>query len=290
MTNILLLGANGQLGSDIVSMADEHPQYKVMPWTRKDLDVSSLESIEAILANQAFDVLINCTGYHKTDEVEAHAEKAFVINAFAAQALARVCSTKKATLFHISTDYVFGAPNQHQPLTEAMATGPVNIYGASKLMGESLALNACKDTFVLRVASLFGLAGSSGKGGNFVETMIRVGREKGQLNVVSDQMMSPTSTYDLAGMIFGLLKHRPAPGIYNAVNTGQASWYEFAKAIIEEAGVDATVDPVDACAFPTKAVRPSYSVLNNAKLSKVMGDIPCWEDALHRYVKGRPSR
>lgn len=282
---ILLLGSNGQLGEDIQAYCAHIDDVELTAFTRDDLDVTKVDDIDPTLSAQQFDVLINCTSYHKTDEVEAHADKAMMINAFAVREMARACQHKGSAFVHISTDYVFGGPNAQQPLREADAPAPVNVYGASKVLGESLAMNHCEQSYVLRVASLFGIAGASGKGGNFVETMIRVGKERGQLKVVSDQMMSPTSTADIAWMIIEMLKKQAKPGIYHAVNTGKASWYEFAKVIIEAAGVDATVEPIAAAEFPTAAERPGYSVLDNAKLTAIIGPIPTWKTALLRYLQ-----
>lgn len=282
---ILLLGSNGQLGTDIQSHVAHIDAIELITLTREDVDVSECDTLASVLGQYEFDVLVNCTSYHKTDEVEDHADKAMQINAFAVREMAKACLAKNARFVHMSTDYVFGGPNAGLPLVETDSPAPVNVYGASKLMGESLALNHCEQTYVFRVASLFGVAGASGKGGNFVETMIRVGKERGQLKVVADQRMSPTSTADIAWMIVELLKTDAEPGIYHAVNSGEASWYEFAKTIIEAAGVEATVEPISAEEFPTQAARPAYSVLNNDKLTAVIGTIPGWRSALSQYLQ-----
>lgn len=280
---ILLLGANGQLGQDIQKIAPDNVEIEAI--TRNQLDISELNSISDFLANKSFDVLVNCTSYHKTDEVESNAKKAFDINAFAVKAMAKACENSGARFIHISTDYVFGGDKHDSPLTENAMPAPLNVYGASKLMGENLAKANCVDTVIFRVASLFGTAGASGKGGNFVETMIRFGKEKGHLKVVNDQYMSPTSTLDIADILFKFLSANGPAGTYNVVNSGQASWYEFAKKIIEKSGVNATVDPVPATEYPTPALRPSYSVLSNKKVGDIIQqNIPTWETALERYL------
>ncbi|MDF1761450.1 MAG: dTDP-4-dehydrorhamnose reductase [Coxiellaceae bacterium] len=284
---VLLLGANGQLGMDIRAEVEKHADIELQALLRSDCDVEQYQTIGTRLTTYDFDVLINCTSYHKTDEVEENTDKAFDINAFAVREMAKACQVKSAQFIHISTDYVFGGPNAKQPLVETDVPSPVNVYGASKLMGESLAQNHCDKTSILRVASLFGVAGASGKGGNFVETMIRLAKERGALKVVGDQWMSPTSTADVAWMICQILKANAAPGVYHAVNSGQATWHEFAKTIIEAAGIDATVEAITADEFPTKAARPSYSVLNNAKLARVIGDIPHWQQALEQYLEAK---
>ncbi|MAE59857.1 MAG: dTDP-4-dehydrorhamnose reductase [Planctomycetaceae bacterium] len=285
---LLIPGANGQLGTDLIAANEQRAtSLELIGLRRADLDVTDLDAIEAVLADRDFDALINCTSYHKTDEVEANGDQAVRINGHAVQKMAECCAAKGARFVHVSTDYVYGGYVPDRPLTETDAAAPINVYGATKLLGENLALLAQPDTLVMRVASLFGVAGASGKGGNFVETMIRFGREKGQLRVIDDQTMSPTATADIAEMILSGLEKEIEPGIYHAVNTGQATWYAFAKRIIEQAGVDATVTPIPHTEFPTAARRPEYSVLNNGKLVAAIGAIPAWEDALTRYLTAK---
>ena len=180
-----------------------------------------------------------------------------------------------------------GDVERRSPLREDDPTAPLNVYGASKAMGETLARLASDDVVILRVASLFGVAGAGGKGGNFVETMIRVGREKGALRVVDDQTMSPTSTADVARVIVRMLTDGCAPGLYHVVNTGSATWFDFACEIIRRAGVEATVAPCATEEYPVRAVRPRYSVLDNTKVSVAFGAMPPWQDALDRYLHAR---
>lgn len=289
---LLIPGANGQLGSDLTAANERRGgAHEIIPLLRADMDVTDLDAIASVLDAHEFDALINCTSYHKTDEVEANGDQAVRINAHAVQNLAEGCAAKGARFVHVSTDYVFGGYVSDRPLVETDNPAPVNVYGATKLLGESLAQLAHHDTLVMRVASLFGVAGASGKGGNFVETMIRFGKEKGQLRVINDQTMSPSSTADIAEMILTGLEEQIEPGVYHAVNSGQATWYEFARRIIEGAGVDATVEPIPHTEFPTAAQRPEYSVLDNGKLTSAIGDIPDWTDALARYLaaKGHTS-
>ncbi len=287
MKRILLLGPNGQLGTDIrhAAAANYHDLH-IQGLGRDELDVTDVESIGEVLRTQEFDILINCTSYHKTDEVESNADQAVTVNAHAVKGLAEACKTKKARFIHISTDYVFDGQND-RPYIELDSIGPLNVYGATKALGESLARAVWQDTVIFRVASLFGVAGASGKGGNFVETMIRVGAERGQLKVISDQRMSPTSTADLAEMILKSIEVDIPAGTYHAVNSGDASWYEFAKSIIELSGVEATVSPIPATEYPLPAQRPAYSVMDNTKLTAFIGDIPNWHDALERYLAAK---
>ena len=262
----------------------------IMPIDRSVLDLSDIDTATRFLRDLDFGCLINCSSNHKTDEVERNSQLAFTINAHLVQRLAEVCADKKARLVHISTDYVFGGQQKMAPLTEIDCKAPLNVYGASKGMGEDLALLSGADVLVLRVASLFGLVGASGKGGNFVETMIRLGKEKGALRVVADQTMSPTATVDIANALIDLVQAGAASGIWHVVNSGSATWYEFAKRIIERTGISATVTPISSAEFPTPAKRPTYSVLDNSKLAQAIGPIRSWQGALDAYLAAKGHR
>lgn len=281
----ILLGPNGQLGTDIRSANDQAGgPLSLQPVGRGELDLSDLEAASRFLRERSFDCLINCSSYHKTDEVEQNSQRAFTINAHLVQRLAKVCAEKKARFVHISTDYVFGGQSKRMPLTELDAKAPINVYGASKGMGEDLAQLVGGDILVVRVASLFGVAGASGKGGNFVETMIRLAKEKGKLSVVADQAMSPTSTKDIAQMLTKMLADGVPPGIWHVVNSGAATWYEFANRIVERTRIAADVTPIESSSFPTAAKRPPYSVLDNSKIASAVGPMRPWQDALDDYL------
>ena len=286
---VLLLGPNGQLGRDIVLAHEESGEpVDLLSLARDKLDVTAPRAVERILGSLEFDALVNCAACTRVDEVEDHADLAFAINAHAVQAMARVCAAKRARLVHVSTDYVFGGDAaRSRPLREDDPTAPVNVYGASKAMGETLARLESDDVVILRVASLFGVAGASGKGGNFVETMIRAGTEKGALRVVDDQTMSPTSTADVARVVVRMLTDGCAPGLYHAVNTGSATWFDFTCEIIRRAGVEAAVTPCATGEYPVRAARPRYSALDNAKVSASFGAMPPWQDALDRYLHAK---
>ena len=284
----MLLGPNGQLGHDIRHIHEETGEpFQLIPVARDRLDVGS-PGMEEKLGSWDFDVLINCTGYHKTDEVEDNATLAFAVNAHAVQGMARVCERKGAWLVHISTDYVFGGDvTRVLPLRETDPTAPVNVYGASKEVGETLARLAFDNLVIVRVASLFGVAGASGKGGNFVETIIRLGRERGTIRVVDDQVMSPTSTADVARVLLRMLVEGCVPGVYHVVNGGTATWFRFAEEIIHQAGVDASVLSCTSDEHPTRAARPHYSALDNTKVSRRFNGLPPWQEALERYLHGK---
>lgn len=279
---IVVLGANGQLGSDILRMNQDNYNLNIFALTRQEVDVTDKNALNSVLHDYNFDILINCTSYHNTEQVEANVKLAFDINAFAVKEMATICKEKQSRFFHISTDYVF--QNSNHPLTEESVPSPLNIYGSSKLMGEALATSIHNDTVIFRVASLFGVKGASGKGGNFVETIIKKAKEKKPLRVIADQKMSPTYTYDLAEMILKSAINKIPPGIYHAVNSGRASWYEFAQKILELANIKADCAPITAKEYLSIVLRPTFSVLDNSKIKKYVGDIPIWQDALERYL------
>ena len=284
---VVLLGPNGQLGHDITGAHREAGEpFELLPLARNTLNIAMPGMVERVLGRLSFDILINCTGYHRTDEAEGNAALAFAVNAHAVQAMARTCAAKRARFVHVSTDYVFGGDvARNRPLREGDPTAPVNVYGASKVMGETLARLESDDVVIPRVASLFGVAGASGKGGNFVETMIRVGREKGALRVVNDQTMSPTATADVARVMIRMLTDDCAPGIYHVVNTGSATWFDFAHEIIHRTGFGVTVTPCASGEYSVRAARPCYSALDNTKVSVAFGGMPRWQDALDRYLR-----
>ena len=289
---VLLLGPNGQLGHDVQRAHEAAGRpFELVPLARDGLDAAAPEAVGRVLGGLGFDALVNCTGYHKTDEVEDNAALAVAVNAHAVREMARACDARGARLVHVSTDYVFGGDAARtRPLREDDPIAPLNVYGASKAMGETLARLACEDLVVLRVASLFGTAGASGKGGNFVETMIRAGRERGALRVVDDQTMSPTATADVARLLVRMLAEGAAPGCYHAVNTGAATWCDFARAIVRGAGVEAAVTPCRSEEYPTRAARPRYSALDNARAAAAFGPMPPWQEALERYLDAQGHR
>jgi dTDP-4-dehydrorhamnose reductase len=282
---VLLLGPNGQLGTDIRSANDRRGEpVEIQSVGRAQIDLSNIDAAASALRDLSFDTLINCSSYHKTDEVEANAQQAFAINAHLVKRLSELAAEKHARFFHVSTDYVFGGQLQRSPLSENAPKTPINIYGASKAMGEDLALLTGSDAVIVRVASLFGVAGASGKGGNFVETMLRLAKEKGELRVVADQTMSPTSTFDVADAMIYMILAKAPPGIWHIVNSGAATWFEFAERIISAANVKARMIPITTEQFPTPAARPRYSALDNAKFSKAIHAMRPWQDALKDYL------
>ena len=289
---VLLLGPNGQLGHDIRRVhATADAPFDLFAVGRDRLDVAEPEAIARELDDVQFDVLVNCTGYHRTDEAEDNAALAIAVNAHAVESMAKLCARKRARLLHISTDYVFGGDAERmQALKESDSIAPVNVYGASKALGETLAKLAHEDVVILRVASLFGVAGASGKGGNFVETMIRLGRERKSLNVVDDQIMSPTATADVADVAYRMLCQGCPSGTYHVVNSNTASWYGFATEIFRQTGQTVGVTPCDSAGYPTRAQRPSFSALDNTKTASAIGSLRPWQEALDAYLLAKGHR
>jgi len=281
---IALFGANGQLGSDIARQAAARG-LDLVAVTRAQLDAADPS---ASFDGLAFDVGVNCVAVTRVDDCEKDPAPAVAINAHFAGRLAKACAAKGARLVQVSTDYVYGGQTQREPLSEEIGRAPVNVYGATKALGEDLARLEHDDVIVARVASLFGVAGASGKGGNFVETMLRFGQERGRLTVVADQVMSPTASWDAGEAILDLIARQASAGDYHVVNSGVASWWEFASRIIERASVNAEVAPIPTSEFPTPARRPPYSALSNAKLADAIGrPMPHWTDALDRYLQAK---
>ncbi|MBI4366921.1 MAG: dTDP-4-dehydrorhamnose reductase [Deltaproteobacteria bacterium] len=279
---VLVLGARGQLGSDLLRIDAAAHGCEWIPLHREQLDLADCAAIPAALDRYTFHALVNCTGYNRVDQAEHDAANVMQLNAHAVRCLAECCKARNARFVQISTDFVFSGA-QSQPYTETAPTAPVNVYGASKALGETMALSAWRDTVVMRTASLFGIAGARERGGNFVESILRSARQGKRISVIDDVRMSPTATADLARMIVALLRHAAPPGIYHAVNSGSATWYEFAKEIVRQAGVRADLAPIPRAEYPQAAKRPPNSALDNGKIAAVAGTIPPWQDALRRY-------
>jgi dTDP-4-dehydrorhamnose reductase len=276
----VVIGANGQLGTDLIKVLSG---WDIEGLTHSDLDIRDLVRARALLSQLKPNAVINTAAFNRVDDCEDDPEKAFSVNAYGARNLARVCAELHCALIHISTDYVFGG-EKASPYTEDDAPNPLSVYGGSKLAGEYFVRNICSKHFIARTSGLYGLAGSSGKGGNFVETMIRLAGEKKPVRVVEDQVLTPTYTKDLAERIKELVQTE-AYGLYHVTNSGQCSWYEFAAKIFFFLGLKPDFAPTTARAFGAKAQRPAYSVLAIGKLEQLgLEDLPPWEDALKRYL------
>jgi dTDP-4-dehydrorhamnose reductase len=279
---VLILGARGQLGSDLVRVLSL--RWEVLPLTHADLDVCDADKTAHVVGQAKPDVVINTAAFHRVEECEEQPEKAFQVNALAVRHLAKACADHHARLLHVSTDYVFGG-GARQPLTETDLPGPVNVYGTSKLAGEYLVRQTCPRHWVVRASGLYGVAGASGKGGNFVELMVRLAREGRPIQVVNDQVLTPTYTPDLARMIAALIRTE-AYGLYHITSSGQCSWYEFAARIFQLLKLTPVFAPTTSAAFGAKVKRPDYSVLAHPALIRATGvDMRPWPDALQAYLE-----
>jgi dTDP-4-dehydrorhamnose reductase len=277
---IALLGSNGQLGKDLTNALAGR---EVLALTRDHVDVTEHSRTREILIDWRPDVIINTTAYHRVDDCEADPDTPYRVNVLAVLNLARVANDLEACLVHFSTDYVFDGKSR-TPYTEASPPLPLSVYGNSKLSGEYVARSVAKKHFVIRTCGLYGKAGSRGKGGNFVETMLAKARKGDSIRVVNDQVLTPTSTDDLARQVVALLPSTEY-GLYHITNEGSCSWYEFARSIFEIAGVPADLSPTTSEAYKTPATRPRYSVLENARLKAAgLNQMRPWRDALASYL------
>ena len=284
---MLLIGANGQLGNDLLRVFQSAGDL-VLPFTRAHLDVCSEERISEVVAQAKPDVVLNTAAFHKVEECEKKPALAFKVNGTAAMNLALACQRLGALLVHFSTDYVFDG-KKTAAYEETDLPAPLNVYGASKVLGEHLIACNTDRYFVIRTCGLYGVAGSSGKGGNFVENMLKKAIAGDAIRVVADQVLTPTYTVDLAEVTRSLIM-TGAFGIYHLSSEGQCSWYEFTRRIFECAGIAAQLTAVKTADFPSPVKRPSYSVLSKTKLRGVHLSIPSWQDALPRYLQERSKK
>jgi len=286
---ILITGAKGQLGTQLTeilkagttelgAISESFIGADVFGYSSKDLDVSDLSAVRAVVAGIKPDLIINSAAYTNVDGCETDRDRAFRVNALGARNLAIAAEETDARLVHISTDYVFSGTGS-EPFAEYDLTDPQSIYGKSKLAGEENVKTFCSRHFIVRTSWLYGLYG-----GNFVKTIMKAGKERGALQVVNDQKGNPTNVEDLCYHILRLADTEEY-GVYHCTGSGECSWYDFAKLIIEYAGIDATVDPVTTDQFPRPARRPSYSSLDNMMLRVTVGDhMRPWQDALRSFM------
>jgi dTDP-4-dehydrorhamnose reductase len=280
MGNILVIGGHGQLGQCLQEVVKAKIGYKYIFLSQQELNISDTEQMETVFLQYRPAYCINCAAYTAVDMAEENPHNAHEINEHAVARIAATCASYLTTLIHISTDFVFDG-SFALPLTETSETNPINIYGLSKLKGEQAIENILKEHFIIRTSWLY-----SEKANNFCKTMLKLAQVKSELQVVYDQVGTPTYAMDLAGCITHIIESRkPAYGLYHYSNEGVASWYDFAKAIFEFAEIDIDVWPVNSDKFLTKAKRPHYSVLDKSKIKSTFGiSIPYWRDSLNRCM------
>ncbi len=287
---ILLIGANGQLGSDL---RDALTSHSVLAASRSQitdarhetvqLDVTETDAVRGAIGRWQPALVLNCSAFHRVDDIEKDAGAALQVNALAAQQLALLCKAADSALMHISTDYVFDGATR-APYVESDLPNPLSAYGASKLAGELLIRSAWHKHYIVRTCGLYGRAGTSGKGGNFVNTMLRLAREGKPVRVVGDQTCTPTFTHDLAQQLAQLIE-TGAYGTYHATSAGACTWHEFANAIFELSNLTTRAQAISSVEFGAPATRPPYSVLENAGLAKLGIDrMRPWREALAAYL------
>ena len=285
--SIAVLGAQGQLGRDLVPRLPG----TVQSLTRHTIDLDEPATIERYFAKQKPDVFINCAAYNLVDQAEADPTAAMRSNVWGVRGLAQACRAAGTFLVQISSDYVYGLDTtRNAPLEETDLPGPLSAYAMSKLMGEYVTQTFTPESLIVRTCGLYGVWGSGGKGGNFVETMLRVAGQGKPLKVVVDQRCTPTYTADLATTLAELVQRR-ATGLFHVTNAGDCSWHELAAEIFHQSGIDADLSPITTEAFAAPAKRPPYSVLSNQKLEQIGITPPRhWKEALAAYLAERRER
>jgi len=291
MRHVVIIGGNGQLGTDLRGALHA---FRVTPLAHAALDVCNPEQARAVLGDLRPDVVVNTSAYHKVDLCEDEPTPTFAVNTIGPYHLARLAAEFHFTLVHFSTDYVFDG-RATRPYTEDDPPNPLSVYGASKAAGEGLVRHFCPRHYVIRSTGLFGVAGASGKGGNFVETMIRLGKSGDPVRVVEDQVMTPTATADLAAAVRALLERETANeapyGLYHVTAAGQCSWYEFAKAIFERSGMSVDLSPITSAQSGSKARRPAFSVLDHTRWKRAgFDELRPWQEALDDYLRAKGHR
>ena len=279
--NILVTGSNGQLGNELRKLSCNFPDYRFFFTDVAELDITNADAVNVFFESNRIQTVINCAAYTAVDKAESDEFTATLINATAVGYLAKDCNKANATLIHVSTDYVYDG-HACKPYSEDNSTAPASVYGRSKLAGEKAALTA--KSVVIRTSWLY-----SSFGVNFVKTMLRLGRERETLNVVFDQVGTPTYAADLAQSIMKIVmsseQNNLKTGIFHYSNEGMCSWYDFAHEIMQQSGLKCMVKPVESKDYPLPAPRPHYSVLNKAHIKAEYGmEIPHWKDSLNKCL------
>jgi dTDP-4-dehydrorhamnose reductase len=283
MYKILITGSNGQLGNELKRIAHRYPDFH-FTWTDVgELDITSPEAVHEFLKAQPQNLIINCAAYTAVDRAETEPDKALLVNSTAVKILTEEAQQTGAGFLHISTDFVFDG-NKSTPYKEDDYVNPPSVYGKSKLEGE---VHALKAGIVIRTSWLYSVFGN-----NFLKTILRLGKEHKELGIVFDQTGTPTLAADLASAVLAItsdlcaLPAYPKNEIYHYSNEGVCSWYDFAQEIIQQAGFDCTVKPIETHEYPAPARRPAYSVLNKKKIKDRFSlYIPHWKESLHACMK-----
>ena len=287
LQTILVTGSSGQLGQSIQSIVTDYPDYDFVFINRQQLDLSYEATITDFFEHQTFDIIINCAAHTAVDKAETEPELANQINHLAVQKLANIAKQQNTKLIHISTDYVFNG-KQYRPYLETDSIEPQSVYGQTKLSGEQAIQNTINNNaIIIRTGWMY-----SEYGNNFVKTILKLGQERDSLNVIFDQVGTPTYAKDLAKAIMGIVQGRAfkytdfTTSIVHFSNEGVCSWYDFAKTIFALTNIQCQVIPIETKDYPTLAKRPHYSVLNKVKIKQTYNlTIPYWKDSLEQCVK-----
>ncbi|MDP4710121.1 MAG: dTDP-4-dehydrorhamnose reductase [Saprospiraceae bacterium] len=288
MIRILVTGAKGQLGQSFQQLSTAYPQWHFRFLDRATLDICDPKAVQHVFSEGNYNYCINCAAYTAVDKAESEPTAAFSINRDATALLAAACRKFNCFFIHFSTDYVY-APQANVPLRENGAVLPTGVYGNSKRAGEIHALWHCPDTLILRTSWVY-----SEFGNNFLKTMLRLADQRESVQVVYDQVGTPTYAPDLAAAVLHILEgaekgafgKKELRGIYNYSNEGVCSWFDFAHAIFDQSGKSCRTVPIRSAAFPTAAIRPPYSVLDKAKIRQTFGlEIPYWRESLENCLK-----
>ena len=277
MKQVLVTGANGQLGKSIKRISPNFKGLKFVFTDVADLDITNSEEVNTFFESNALDYCINCAAYTEVDKAEEEAEKVYSINATAVKNLAEACQTTGTVLIHISTDFVFDG-TKRTPYTEEDMPNPLSVYGKSKLKGEEHVQESCDRHFIVRTSWLY-----SEYGNNFVKKMLRLAETRKQISVVNDQIGSPTYAGDLAEFILKVISSEStAYGLYHYSNLGAISWYDFAVEIFRQHQKNVHLVPIPTRAYPTLANRPAFSVMDLSRVKIIFGStIPLWK---HRAI------
>lgn len=280
MKNILVTGANGQLGNEMRLLAEVNKEYTYFFTDVAELDICDEQAVMNFVTAHQIDIIVNCAAYTAVDKAEDNQKLCDKLNHVAPGYLAKAIQTRGGYLVQVSTDYVFDG-TAHVPYTEEQPTCPDSVYGTTKLAGEQEAMKYCANTMIIRTAWLYSTFGN-----NFVKTMLRLGREKDSLGVIFDQIGTPTYARDLAVAIFAAIHKGIIPGIYHFSNEGVCSWYDFTQMIHHLADIKTCkLRPLHTEEYPTKAKRPHYSVLDKTKIKDIYGiEIPYWVDSLKECI------
>jgi len=279
---LAIIGSNGQLGTDLYEVLST--KNTVDGLTHSDIEITDIDNVNKVLSALKPEVVLNTAAYNLVAEAEKYPEQAFRINSIGTWNLAKICQHLQIAFVHYSTDYVFDG-YKRKPYSEDDGPNPLNVYASTKLSGEYFARNYCDRSYVIRVSGIYGKVPCRGKGGNFITTMIKQAKEKKEVKVVDDEILTPTPTYAIAKNTAVLIESGNF-GLYHMTCQGEVSWYQFAKVIWETLSLETPLSPASVKDFPLVVKRPFYSVLENKNLATLgIDQMPHWKDALVKFLR-----